>query len=217
MGWFDNLTEGGGVKLGGIVGDVFSSGYKAYQTKRQASQQAGEYSRAGAANAKLALENEKAAKEQAKEAQKKTERELMISYEKTDRIIGAQKQGFANSGVIVSAGSAKVVTEQTAEQGRINASIIFHNGKTEIDRAKDLARRYRLSAVNSLNEAASAGYLIESAAGTEIGNITGATLAKTGKSVYDLGTSQGWWGAPTTTKYAGAGTYGVNPGDPNWH
>lgn len=200
------MTEASTIKMSGVAIDVVSSIYKSYQIVDYAGEQAEEIKRAAAANAKLAERDASIALKAASNLRKKVERDVSIKYEQLDRLIGAQKAGFANVGVVVSTGSASHVQSETARLGKIDAGIIFHNGMTEVDRAKDLAKRYMLVSANKLQEGWSSAYMIEKSAGIAASNAIFEGASKAVKSTYGVGVEEGWWGAPEETPYIGVGS-----------
>lgn len=194
-----NMTDASLVKFGGIAGDVISGFYSAKQIGAHAEAESAEIRRVAAANAALTREDSIVAMKQASELRKKVERDVAIRYEQINNLIGAQRAGFANANVVVSEGSASHIQSETARLGKIDADIIFHNGMNDVNRAKDLAQRYRSVSTNKLSEGIRAAYLIESAAGIKMGNVVAEGVSKASKSIYDVGVTEGWWGAPKVT------------------
>jgi len=188
------MTDASMTKMGGAAVDLIGSIYKSYQVGDIAEQQAAETRRAAVANSQLAQQDSLVALKAASSLRKKVERDVSLKYKQIDRLIGAQKAGFANAGVIVSTGSAAHIQSETARLGKIDAGIIFYDGMTEVDRAKDLAKRYRQVSENVLTEGWRSAYLIERAAGTQIGNIMFEGVSKGTKSIYDVGVTEGYWG-----------------------
>jgi hypothetical protein len=199
MGFFDfftGMSEGSQVKTLGIVGDVVSGAYKSWQTMQYAEDQGDEYKRAGRANAKLAVENAKAAFTQAREVQRKGARDLTINYEKVNAVLAAQKASFADRGIVSSTGSAKAIRKETLHQGKVNAEVIYHDMKTDVQRLRDLENHYYNVAATDINEANYSAYLVERAAANRAGNLISESITSGVKKGYEVGVSEGWWGEP---------------------
>jgi len=194
------MTDASTTKLSGVAVDLVGSIYKSYQAGDIAEKQASETRRAAIANSRLAQKDSLVALKAASSLRKKVERDVGLKYEQIDRLMGAQKSGFASAGVVVSAGSAAHIQSETARLGKIDAGIIFYDGMTEVDRAKDLAKRYTQVSENVLVEGWRSAYLIERAAGTQIGNIMFEGFSKGTKSIYDVGVTEGYWGGTKTKK-----------------
>ena len=158
-----------------------------------ADDQAAANAAAAKANAKISRYDASVARKNAVALKKRSEEEFVLHIRNIDRIIGAQKVGYASRGVRVGTGTALDVQVRTAYEGGKDAETIIYNGRTASAEANSLSKRYLMLAKSGLRDAAAQSALITSAASSAASNMRWRAVSTYATSVYSIGEKEGWW------------------------
>jgi len=188
MGWFDDALD-----IGGDVLDWWQSEEDEDAAKKFGKDAAKEAKRVAKENAKLSRYDAEVAREHALNLRNQTERNKELYYINLDKLLGKQKNAFADRGVIVGTGTPLDVQVQSARAMARDAEIMVNNGNTAIEQARSLATRYEMLAEAGLREGAGAASLIRTQADNAADNIRWERYASGLTSTYDMGKKWGWW------------------------
>lgn len=188
MGWLDV-----GLSLVGTGLSLWNSNKQSDAAEDYGQQSAAATAAAAEANAKLSRYDASVAEKTAASIAFKTEKEVKQQLDTLDMYLSKQKAGYSKRGVVSTTGSALDVQLETFKRGMNDVAMIKYNGKTSVEEAKSLSKRYLMLADAGLRDSAAQATLIENAWNQKADNIRTSGYADTANTLYNLGNQQGWW------------------------